>query len=60
MRSILLIPRFLFIALVFVGALFGYVVRRVFAGRLSTLERERLRGDVLAGTLDRRGAPYDK
>ncbi|MEC7525371.1 MAG: AarF/UbiB family protein [Myxococcota bacterium] len=60
MRSILLIPRFLFIALVFVGALFGYVVRRVFAGRLSTLERERLRGDVLAGTLERLGATFVK
>lgn len=60
MRTLRLIPRFLWIGLVFASALVGYLFRRVTAGRLDETGRERLRGSVLASTLERLGATFVK
>lgn len=55
-----LIPRFLWIALVFLTVIPRYVWRRLTAGRLDEEGRDRLRGDVLASTLERLGATFVK
>ena len=60
MFKLSLIPRFFWIALVFASVLPRYVWRRVRAGRVDAGERERLRGDVLADTLERLGATFVK
>ncbi|HJL18219.1 MAG TPA: AarF/UbiB family protein [Sandaracinaceae bacterium LLY-WYZ-13_1] len=60
MRTPKLLPRFLWIALVFSTVLPRYLWRRVAAGRSTPAERERLRGEVLADTLQRLGATFVK
>jgi ubiquinone biosynthesis protein len=55
-----LLPRFLWIALVFLTALPRYCWRRLRAGRLEPFARERLRGEVLAQILERLGATFVK
>lgn len=60
MSTLRLFPRFLWIALVFLTVLPRYLWRRLSAGRLEPVARERLRGDVLAETLERLGATFVK
>lgn len=60
MSTLRLLPRFLWIALVFLTVLPRYLWRRLGAGRLDAAARERLRGDVLAETLERLGATFVK
>jgi ubiquinone biosynthesis protein len=55
-----LLLRFFLIAWICVRAVGRYAWRRAGAGRLDTAARERLRGDVLAGTLERLGATFVK
>jgi ubiquinone biosynthesis protein len=52
--------RGLIVALVFLSALCVYAARRLQAGRLDARATERLRGEVLADTLQRLGATYVK
>ena len=52
--------RFLAILAVLTGAMFRYLFGRLRAGRLSPHDRDRLRGRILASTLDRLGATYVK
>lgn len=60
MRTLRLIPRFLWIAIVFLTVLPRYVWRRLRGPKLDGPARERLRGDVLAETLERLGATFVK
>lgn len=61
MKTIRLIPRFLWIAILFFGIVPRYVLRRLHAKtRPSAAERERMWGDVLADTLERLGATFVK
>lgn len=60
MRTLRLIPRFLWIAIVFLTVLPRYVLRRLRGPRLDALGRERVRGEVLAETLERLGATFVK
>ncbi|MAC25380.1 MAG: hypothetical protein CMH59_02655 [Myxococcales bacterium] len=55
-----LIGRFFLVAWVLSAGFWRYVFRRVFAGRMSAYEKESLRGEVLADTLERLGATYVK
>lgn len=55
-----LVPRFLWIALVVSTIVPRYLWRRLRAGRLTPEALERLRGDVLASTLERLGATFVK
>ena len=52
--------RALWIVLVFVGGLVGYLVRRPFHGKLSERARDRLRGEALVRVLSQLGATYVK
>lgn len=60
MSTLRLIPRFFWIALVFLTVLPRYLFRRLAGPRLDQMGRERLRGDVLAETLERLGATFVK
>lgn len=60
MRAITLSIRFVWIACVVLAALAGYAWLRVRAGRIDSVEREQLRGRVLARTLERLGATFVK
>lgn len=60
MSTFRLLPRFLWIAIVFFTALPRYLWRRLTAGRRDTYGRDRLRGDVLASTLEKLGATFVK
>jgi ubiquinone biosynthesis protein len=60
MSSLRLLPRFLWIAFVFLTLLPRYAWRRLGAGTLDVTARERLRGEVLAVTLERLGATFVK
>lgn len=60
MRTLRLVPRFLWIAIVFLTVLPRYLWRRITGPRLDGAGRERLRGDVLAETLERLGATFVK
>ncbi len=60
MRTVRLGFRFLLIAWIVFVALGRYALRRIGAGRLSPAGRERLRGAVLAETLERLGATFVK
>ncbi|MCB9596608.1 MAG: AarF/ABC1/UbiB kinase family protein [Sandaracinaceae bacterium] len=60
MSTLRLFPRFLWIALVFGTVIPRYLWRRLRAGRLDAHGRDRLRGDVLATTLERLGATFVK
>ncbi len=60
MRPFVLFLRFWLIAFVFLAALARYGWRRLRAGKLDAAARERLRGDVLATTLERLGATFVK
>ena len=60
MSTLALIPRFLWIALVFMSVLPRYVWRRMRGPRRDAAERERLRGDLLADTLQLLGATFVK
>ncbi len=55
-----LVPRFLWIALVFLTVVPRYLWRRLTAGRLDEEARDRLRGEILASTLERLGATFVK
>lgn len=60
MSMLRLIPRFLLIAIVFLSIVPRYLWRRLRGPRLDAAGRERLRGDVLAETLERLGATFVK
>lgn len=60
MSTLRLVPRFLWITLVFATILPRYLWRRVRASGLDAAGRERLRGEVLAETLERLGATFVK
>jgi ubiquinone biosynthesis protein len=60
MSTLRLLPRFLWIALVFLSVVPRYLWRRLGGGRLDAAGRERMRGDVLAETLERLGATFVK
>ncbi len=60
MRALKLTGRFLWILWVMGAAFWRYVFRRLTGGRLTTLERDRLRGVILADMLQRLGATYVK
>lgn len=60
MRTLRLVPRFLWIAIVFLTVLPRYLWRRLRGPRLDAQGRERMRGDVLAETLERLGATFVK
>jgi ubiquinone biosynthesis protein len=60
MQTLRLVPRFLWIALVFLTVVPRYLWARLRAGRLTPEARERLRGEVLATTLERLGATFVK
>ncbi|MFK7985820.1 MAG: ABC1 kinase family protein [Sandaracinaceae bacterium] len=60
MRTLRLLPRFLWIALVFMSVLPRYLWRRMGSGRLDSEGVEALRGRVLADTLERLGATFVK
>lgn len=60
MRFITLSLRFLLIAWVCSAAVVRYLAKRLGAGRIDAAERERLRGRVLAQTLERLGATFTK
>ncbi len=60
MSTLRLIPRFIWIALVFATVRPRYLWRRIRAGRLDAHGRDRLRGDVLATTLEKLGATFVK
>lgn len=60
MATLRLIPRFLWIALVFSTVLPRYLWRRLGSLGLGAAGRERLRGEVLADTLQRLGATFVK
>lgn len=60
MRTLQLIPRFFWIAIVFLTVLPRYAWRRLTGPRLTAEERERLRGEVLAETLEQLGATFVK
>jgi len=60
MSTLRLLPRFLWIALIFFTVIPRYLWRRMTAGRLEVYERDRLRGEILASTLERLGATFVK
>ncbi len=60
MRTLRLLPRFLWIALSFATALPRYLWRRLASRGLDAEGRERLRGAILAETLERLGATFIK
>ncbi|HEY8430415.1 MAG TPA: AarF/UbiB family protein [Sandaracinaceae bacterium] len=60
MSTLRLLFRFLWIALVVSTVLPRYAFRRLRAGRIDAVERERLRGRILAETLERLGATFVK
>ena len=57
---LLLIPRFIWIALVFCTVIPRYLYARLTAGRLDAHGRDTLRGRILASTLERLGATFVK
>ncbi|MEM9073301.1 MAG: AarF/UbiB family protein [Myxococcota bacterium] len=60
MRALRLTLRFFHLLWVLLTTLLVYLGRRIAAGRLSGQERQRLRGEVLTGMLQRLGATYIK
>jgi len=60
MAKLTLIPRFIWIALVFMTVVPRYVWRRATGGKLDERGRDALRGEVLATTLERLGATFVK
>jgi len=60
MATLRLFPRFLWIALIFLTVIPRYLWRRLTAGRLAPYDRDRLRGEILASTLERLGATFVK
>jgi len=60
MSTLRLVPRFVWIAVVFLAAIPRYLFGRLRRPRLDPAGRDRLRGEVLAGTLERLGATFVK
>ena len=60
MRALRLTSRFVHVLFVLLWALTVYAFRRGVAWRLTPAQRERLRGEILAATLERLGATYIK
>ena len=60
MSTLRLLPRFLWLAIVFLTVVPRYLFRRVGRLRLDAAGRDRLRGEVLAETLERLGATFVK
>lgn len=60
MRPIVLFFRAWFIGLVFVAAVLRYLAARLFGGRRTELEKERLLGETIAGALETLGATFVK
>lgn len=52
--------RSIWIGLVLIGALMSYGVRRLFRGRMTVDQKERLRGEVMARACERLGATFIK
>lgn len=59
-RSFILFFRALWISIVCVAAVISYGVRRLFRGRMSVEQKERLRGEVMARTFEHLGATFIK
>jgi len=60
LRPLWLFFRTIWISLVLFGALTSYGLRRLFRGRMTTDEKDRLRGEVMARAFERLGATFIK